>query len=117
MVGLKITASISQMIESLGWMSVYQRLIYFTACLVYKCLNQQAPIYLTHRFQYMNQYHNINTRSASNKDLAIIKANTSYFQHSLTYYGAKTWNQIPLIVRNSESLSVFKQRIKKHLKS
>ena len=112
-----ITASISQMIESLGWMSVNQRLIYFTACLVYKCLNQQAPIYLTNRFQYMNQYHNINTRSASNKDLAIIKANTSYFQHSLTYYGAKTWNQIPIFVRNSESRSVFKQRIKKHLKS
>ena len=51
---LSITASISQMIELLGWMSVNQRLIYFTACLVYKCLNQQAPIYLTNPFQYMN---------------------------------------------------------------
>ena len=40
--------SVSYLITSLGWMTIYQRHIYLIASLVFKCLHSSAPSYLSH---------------------------------------------------------------------
>ena len=46
------TVSASSLIHNLGWMTIEERRFYFTSCLVYKCLNNSAPSYLSNRFTY-----------------------------------------------------------------
>ena len=41
------TTSESGLIKQLSWMNIHQRLSYFLGILVFKCLNNQAPTYLT----------------------------------------------------------------------
>ena len=35
-------------------------------------------------------------------------------QKSFSYDGAKLWNSLPVDVRNSETLTIFKERIRAH---
>ena len=107
--------SSSKIIQDLGWMTIKERLVYFTSCLLYKCLNDLAPTYLTNQFQYIRQYHNYPTRSANLSNLVMPRPNTSLFTHSFSYFGAKTWNTLPLHVRTSTSFSTFKPSLKKIL--
>ena len=53
------TVPASSLIHNLGWMTIEERRFYFTSCLVYKCLNNSAPSYLSNRFTYINESHNI----------------------------------------------------------
>ena len=54
----------SSLIHNLGWMTIEERRFYFTSCLVYKCLNNSAPSYLSKRFTYVNESHKYSTRAA-----------------------------------------------------
>ena len=58
-------------------MTIKERLVYFTSCLLYKCLNDLAPTYLTNQFQYIRQYHNYPIRSANLSNLVMPRPNTS----------------------------------------
>ena len=62
----------------LGWMKIEKKIFIFKACLVYKCLNDSAPIYLLNDFQYLGQYHDYSTRSASHKKL-VFPSTSQYF--------------------------------------
>ena len=42
-----LNSSVSKMISDLSWMNIEQRLFYFTAILMFKCLNNLAPEYLS----------------------------------------------------------------------
>ena len=109
-------SSVTYLVKSLDWMNMNQRLEYFTACLIYKCLNNSAPKQLAETFEYVHQHHDYRTRSATNKDLLLPRAKTSLFQHSFAYYGAKIWNQLPLNIRNSSSICTFKSNFKQTYK-
>ena len=49
------TESVSKLIKSLGWMTIEQRVKYFTLILTYKCLNVKAPSYLTDMFFFIQE--------------------------------------------------------------
>ena len=105
--------SVSYLIKSLGWMTIQERLHYFTSCLMYRCLNGISPRYLTDHFQYVYEYHKYNTRAATTcSDLQVPKSNAFIFKHSLHYHGSKTWNQLPLYIRQSNNLMSFKKALK-----
>ena len=99
--------SVSNLITSHGWMTIYQRLIYFTACLVFKCLHNSAPSYLSHNLNYISEYHQYNTRSAESNNLVIPRPDTSLYTHSFTYFGPKIWNLLPTTVRSCNNIHLF----------
>ena len=43
------------------------------------------------------------------------KFNQSYGEKAFTYIGAKTWNNLPVQVKNAHSLFTFKIRLKEFL--
>ena len=95
---------------------IEERLHYFTSCLMYRCLNGISPRYLTDHFQYVYEYHKYNTRAATTcSDLQVPKSNASILKHSLHYHGSKTWNQLPLYIRQSNNLMSFKKALKTHI--
>jgi hypothetical protein len=107
--------SVSSMVKDLGWMTIKQRLFYFTCCLMFKSLNGLAPNYLASAFHYVSNSHIYPTRAASNNDLALPRPNTTIFTHSFSYNGAQVWNSLPVSIRSVDSLSVFKDSLKHYI--
>ena len=100
--------SASELVKSLGWVSLEKRCAYFTAITVFKCINNNAPVQLSQSFNFISDYHDVNTRSSSNYSLHVPKPNLELFKTSLVYRGSKIWNDLPLNVKQSVSLESFK---------
>ena len=47
--------------------------------------------------------------------LPLVTPNTDWFHRLATYFGIQTWNILPVHIRNSNSLDLFKTNIKQYL--
>ena len=92
----------------LNWLPVMHRIEHNKAVLVYKCMNNLLPEYMNEMFtvQSSSRY---TLRSETRGNLVIPKATTNLFKQSLQYSGPKIWNDLPVTLRNSESLATFKK--------
>ena len=61
--------------------------------------------------------HSYNTRSKAKKNLYIRKTKTNYGKFDIRYSAPKIWNDIPLAIRNSSSLAIFKKEFKDYILS
>ena len=53
-----------QMFHQLKWQSLKEPCNYFTALMVFKCLNGLSPTYLQNKFKYVRDNHGCNTRQS-----------------------------------------------------
>ena len=53
-------------------------------------------------------------RNVVNGDLMVPKARTELFKKSFIYSGPCAWNGLPQSIRNTQSLIVFKEKLKCH---
>ena len=97
------------------WIAIEKRCSYFTAITVYKCLNKEAPTQLLQMFNFVKDTHNVNTRSSINNVLHLPKPNTEIFKSSLHSSSSQLWNNLPMLVKNSSSLSTLKYSLKSYL--
>ena len=63
--------SVSKIINDLSWININQGFSYFLGILVYKCLNNFAPEYLSSLLTYVSDTQLYPTRTAINKYLAL----------------------------------------------
>ena len=61
---------------------------------MFKITNGLAPKYLCDSFQYVSDFHSINTRSSCNNRLYIPKPTLASFKRSLKYSRAILWNNL-----------------------
>jgi len=92
--------------QELKWMTVYERLQYKTATLVFKSLTNISPLYLSSKFHTVIE--NRQLRSSTNNLLYVPKPNLEIFRKSISYAGPKLWNCLPLEIRNAKSILSFK---------
>ena len=85
----------SELIKQLGWQTIDERRDYFTATLMHRCINGQAPSRLINELVMTEDSHDCNTRSAANHDIKVPKPNIELFRNSLRYRGAVLWNNLP----------------------
>jgi len=88
--------------DRLHWLPIQQRLEYKICLLLFKCLHQTAPVYLTvmsdQVFASASRSH---LRSAALGDLAVPRSRTmTYGQRSFFVFGPSLWNSLPLSVRD-----------------
>ena len=102
------SASVMLIIKRLGWMNISERFKYFTSCLMFKCLNEQAPFSLCEKFTYLSDSQSYSTRSARSGLLKIPRFHVSAYKKSFAYNGATTWNNLPANLRSCSSLIAFK---------
>ena len=99
---------------TLGWPSLQARRNYLKCVLVHKCLHGIAPSYLLSEFRHAHLFHGYNTRR---RDLLRPPfAKTTKYQGSFRINGARTYNALPRIIRQVETLSEFKIKLKRHFK-
>ena len=100
------------MIKQQNWMNIKEHTEYFTAILMYKCLNDLAPTYLSNKFNFVSDAHPYSTWSTTNNKLALPKPNSELLKKSFYYNGSRIWNELPSNICNAESLGKFKHLYK-----
>ena len=100
--------------KKLKWLPVQQRIIFKTAIVVYKALNGLAPKYMTDSFTDQNQIKQRLTRSSSQNNLYVPRSKLTKADQSISIKGSKIWNELPLNIRQSTSLGIFKRKAYQH---
>ena len=99
--------------HTLKWMTIYERLEYKQAILVYKGLTHNSPVYLSTKFHKV-QYSGRQLRSSSNDLLSVPQPKLELFRKAISYAGPKLWNTLPAHIRHADSLNTFKTHYIKH---
>ena len=88
-----------------------QRRLVMKARLMYRIIHGQAPAVLIELFQNpIAPQHDYNLRN-SDFGFYLTKPKTEYMKKSISYSGAKLWNNLPSEVRNSISINTFNSLI------
>ena len=80
---------------------------------MYKCVNQQAPRYLTNNITLVSEYSERVTRQTDSLNVVIPKPFINKFKESFLYTGAKQWNSLEIGLKRSQSAKKFKKEYKK----
>ena len=107
-----------EMRKTLGWLSMKQRRELHSLTMMYKILHGLAPNYLQDLFSYQNDVHTVNTRGSKDNQIWIDKnIKSKIHRDSFRYYTACQYNALPRNIRDSKSVSSFKNNLIKLLKS
>ena len=107
---------ISETLIDLHWLPVHQRVTFKILILTYQAYHETAPHYLCDLIvPYANT---CNLRS--NNMLLIAPCHPraklkTYGEPSFQHAAPKEWNNLPLVIRDSPSLAIFKSRLKTFL--
>ena len=96
---------ISDTIIQLKWLNIQNFILYRNLCLVYKCLCERMPLYLTESLQL--QSGNYNLRSTESFNLVLPRTYTKYGDRAFENYCPKIWNDLPDYIKNSPMLCVI----------
>ena len=99
------------LLKSLGLPSVNNMIYQESASMVYKAVNNQAPIYLTTLF---NRVSSVTSRSLRNSELNIRppRLKTKHGQNCFAYRGAMVWNSLPSDCKKANSFQSYKMKLK-----
>ena len=100
---------------SCNWLSVSNLIIFDRAVMIYKIMNGLCPDNLAGRLVTRSQISNYRTRNQL--DLDIPRQNLRFSKSSFFYSGPKTWNEIPLEIRRSSTITMFKRKLKEFLQN
>ena len=83
---------------------------------VYECVNKISPSCFHSFFELVGSGHQYGTRQVIKSNIFLTQKNTlQYGLRSVRYCGAKCWNNIPVDIKQSPSVSSFRQKIKAFL--
>ena len=99
------------LLSRLGWLSVYKRVDFNTAKLMYKCFNDSVPDSLRSLFTVRNN------RSLRNSgiDLSLPLPKCEFRKKCFDYYGCILWNSISQYIRRANDIMHFKKLLKEYL--
>jgi len=100
-----IYARTVDMFTELKWLKLENRIEYHRAIQMYKCQNNMCPANIKDMFIPVHNVHSYNTRAAANNDLHVGDVHRKCF----SFLGVKTWNSIPVLIRNSVNINIFKK--------
>ncbi len=105
---------ITPILQSLHWLPIKFRISYKILLLPYKALNDLAPAYLTN---LLSRYNPTRSLRSQNSGLLVVPriAKSTKGGRTFSYLAPKLWNSLPDNVRGSDTLSLFKSRLKMHL--
>ena len=82
---------------------------FYTAKFMFSYIHSLLPPPFLHLFNRNNNFHNYNTRTASNYRTHICRTNLKQF--TILYQGPKVWNSLPTDITSSESRLSFRKKI------
>lgn len=114
LVGVKKREHITPILASLHWLPVRFRIDFKILLFVFKCLHGLAPPYLS---DLLHPY--APSRSLRSADLSLLTVPKTKRKlrgdRAFSVAAPKLWNDLPLYIRQAESLSAFKSSLKTYL--
>ena len=95
----------SELLNLCNSLSVHQLVAYHSACQVYKTYKSKLPVY-----HYNRLFKEDSTEKSINFNLALGKSN--FF-----YQSGKIWNNLPVHIKQSKNLNLFKKKCKQWVKT
>ena len=84
---------------------------YFAAIKLYRDINCEETRYFAQRISQFQSSHNYHTRFASNENLILPLFTTARAQKSFIYQSIIFWNSLPLNIKRSSNLKIFKNSL------
>ena len=110
----KKSSHATPLLKQLHWLPIEYRIKYKIVLIVYKCLHEMGPVYLT---SLLTGYHpgtSMCLRSDKEELLDNKRTAKGYGDRAFAKSGPELWNALPLNIRNSSSVTAFKSSIKTH---
>ena len=105
---------VTPLLKKLHWLPVQARIDYKIAVLCYKCISNEAPVYLCN---LVNQHVPSRHLRSSDKSLLSVppKAKKKSSQGAFVHHAPVIWNSLPLSLRKANSQHQFKAGLKTYL--
>lgn len=104
--------SSSQLLKEINWLSMSDRRTLNGLSLLFKILHGQAPDYLRDMFTQISEVSERNTRTYPGNIYLPNEHLSAIHRKSFRYAIPIAWNNLPVDVKESKTLSVFKKKIK-----
>lgn len=110
----KTSCHITPVLRELHWLPVQQRVKFKVLLLVFKCVNNMAPRYLT---DLIVPYKSTRSLRSSSQNLLNVpfSRNSSYNERAFGAIGPRMWNGLPNDLREISSPEAFKTKLKTFL--
>ena len=105
--------SIAKLYEETGWHTLAKRREKANLVFMYKIVNNRAPKYLRSPIPDAPAPDTFTRDTRQQFNLPRFRSRTVLFDKSFFPSTVRSWNELPIDVRNSESVSVFKSKISK----
>lgn len=103
------------LVKSLKWLTVQERIEYFLNVYMYQCIHGYAPAYLVNSVVMACEGHDRDTRLSNTMAVQLPECNSSAMQRSFINRGSVAWNKLPNHLQNCTELKNFKSTVKHEL--
>ena len=100
------------LLKSLHWLPISERIKYKIAVLTYKVLKHGQPSYLADLVSFYKPSRSL--RSSNSLLLVVPDIRTAMGRRSFTYAAPTIWNALPLHLRSCPTISSFCSKLKTH---
>ena len=101
-------------LKLLHWLKIRERIAYKIAFIIYRCKNNQAPVYLQEPL--LSEHHERPLRSSRTEYLnSDFCKNTHTLRSSFSAAGPRIWNSLPLDIKTEKCTDTFKKKLITHL--
>ena len=107
---------LTSVLKDLHWLPVEKRINFKILLITYKALNGLAPTYLRDLLQFHNPPRSLRSGGQLRLKVPATKLKT-YGDRAFSVLAPKLWNKLPLEIRLSESVDIFKSKLKTHFLS
>ena len=115
---LKRRDHITPYLHSLHWLPVRQRINFKLLVIIYQCVNHDAPVYLCNDISLHSSTVTGTRILRSAMDatkLHIPRTSKTVGDHAYSVAGPRTWNTLPISIREAPTIHSFKKSLKSHL--
>ena len=96
-------------LDELKWAPLEEKRRKHDAIMMFKIVNNLAPMYLKNKFKYINTGYDLRRSSLS---LSTPMPKTDSLKRSFCYRGAMTWNSLNHDIQTANSVNRFKCKLK-----
>lgn len=105
---------ITEVLYNLHWLPVQQRINFKIMLIAFRAIHNTLPSYICELFASYKPTRSL--RSTNKLLLNVPKINTkSYGQRAICHAAPALWNELPLHIKLSDNIDIFKRKLKTHL--
>ena len=104
----------ASLLRRLHWLPIRKRIEFKILVIIYKCVNSQAPDYLSNLISFRKPTY-ATRLSHDSTLLSIPRTRTRTADNAFQVAGPRLWNSLPTNMRQAKSLDIFKGQLKTHL--